>query len=674
MNQISLTSTKAGPLPHKLERHIELPSFEKTAAEIRETGKNLIALSKASIEKLKSLKDSEIQFETSLGFLDDLEHYESKVLSRIFFLQNVHPDAEVREAAREVSIEFQKWGIEKIYDEGVYRIVKAYANKGEKLEAEDKKYLDELMRDYRRLGMELDSESKTRLQNLKKLLSEKETQFSSNIQEYSDYIAVEPERLKGLDASFIAGLQKLEDGRLKISLDYPEYFPVMEHAEDEDLRRELLIKKYKAAQDVNSKLLQEIVSIRKEIAKILGYKSWNHYVIEERMAKEPERVKSFLLELQQKLQPKAKKEIELLGQLKKKLKNQKDSKLEIWDYYYLSSLLKKESYSIDSQEIKKYFPLSQVIPGMFEIFERLFGIRMEELKSADFYQWHPEVRAFRVLDEMNEIVGHFYLDLHPRPGKYNHAAAFSLISGKYLPNGKYQAPVSAMVCNFPRPSASTPALIPHHEVETLFHEFGHILHGILTQAKYYRFSGTSVARDFVEAPSQVLENWVWDKQSLDLIARHWETGENLPENLIERMKAAKQSGIALFYLRQISLALADLEIHGEDSEDPIEVSNRIMAQVFMAPPEDTAFAASWGHMVGYASGYYGYAWADVMAADLFSKFKAEGILNSELGRKLKKEIYQSGASRDENLSLEAFLGRSASSAAFFEDLGVSPHV
>jgi thimet oligopeptidase len=297
---------------------------------------------------------------------------------------------------------------------------------------------------------------------------------------------------------------------------------------------------------------------------------------------------------------------------------------------------------------------------------------MLEQEAGSFYTWHEEVRLFKVVDEDGTGLGYFYLDLHPREGKYGHAAAFGLMDGKLLASGEYQRPVKAMVCNFARAQGSEPALIPHREVETLFHEFGHILHGILTTAKYVQFSGTSVAWDFVEAPSQILENWVWDYESLKRFARDWrKPSESIPEDLVKRMNAARKDGVTLHYLRQVSLARADFTIHSDRPPgDAIEKSNQVLSELFLPVPKGSAFAAGWGHMVGYAGGYYGYAWADVMAADLFSMFKKQGILNQELGRRLRREIYEPGGSRDENVSLERFLGRPLSPQAFFEDLGL----
>jgi thimet oligopeptidase len=322
-------------------------------------------------------------------------------------------------------------------------------------------------------------------------------------------------------------------------------------------------------------------------------------------------------------------------------------------------------------EVKKYFPLPVLLPKMFHFFEKLFELKIEENRD-EFPTWHSEVRHFLVSDHQGDFIGSFYLDLHPREGKYNHAAAFSLIHGKETSPESYQAPISAMVCNFPRSQAGKPALLSHSDVETLFHEFGHILHGVLTRARFLDQSGTNVARDFVEAPSQVLENWVWQEESLRELSQHYETGESLPTALIERMKAAKKFGMALHMARQLSFAMTDMALHQQkDSKDPEAIYRKISEECFLPVPEDSQFLAGFGHLMGYDAGYYGYAWADVMAADLFAVFKEKGILDSHMGRRLREEIYESGSSREENTSLEKFLGRALSPDAFFQSLGVS---
>lgn len=635
----------------------------------------MIDYSKKCMEEIGAQDLTKLSFSSTLGALDDLEYQEAEVHSRVYFIENVHPDAELRKAAHTAILKMKEWQVEKVYNEKVYQVVEAFSQtpEAQQLKGEDKKYAHDLLQDFKRMGLHLEGEKKERLKTLKKKLAQKESEFSRNILEYSDQLEVSANELQGMEHTFIEGLTKTKDGKCLLSLDYPVYLPIMEHCENEEIRKQLLIKKYKTAHDSNPAILDEMRSLRKQMAQELGYSSWNDYCIEKRMAKSSKRIFDFLTDLEARLKPKAQKEREELTSLKRQHTGDASAQLKIWDYYFYSSLLKKTKYKINSQALKEYFPLPKVLSGMFEIVERLFQVKIQKVPATDHYRWHDEVELYQISDQKNGALGYFYLDLHPRQGKYGHAAAFGLLYGKYLPDGQYNRPVSAMVCNFPRGTQNQPALIPHSEVETLFHEFGHLLHNILTRAKFIAFSGTSVALDFVEAPSQVLENWVWDYDSLQIISHHFQNpNAKLEKALVEKMNEAKKAGSALFYLRQISLAKADLLLHNEDdSQSSIELSNQVLSDVFMEIPEGTCFAAGWGHMVGYASGYYSYAWADVMASDLFSLFRKQGVLNEDLGQKLRKEIYEPGGSRDENLSLHAFLGRDLDSQAFFEDLGAA---
>lgn len=658
-----------------LRSKLDLPDFEKTPDEIRTRLKEGLSEARTRLKELgnKASSKGDLSFDDILGALDQLQFDIGHKHSRIYFILNTHPSAPMREAAQEAHQEWQKFSVEMTYDENLYRTVKKYEAQSPKLMGEQKKFFDEILRNYRRMGFELPHAQREEVKKLLQRLHEVEASFSKNIQEYRDELEVDEKDLQGLDAAFVQNLRRSPAGKFLIGLDYPEYLPVMEFAQSEDLRRRLLEKKYRTAHATNRPHLNEMVQLRSQIAKKLGYASWNHFVMEERMAKSPERVHQFLQELETNLRKRSAKDVEELTKLKRAATKDPQAELKIWDYYYYQSLLKRKKHQVDEMEIRNYFPLSQVLEGMFALYRELFGIRMMEQDPSQFHQWHPEVRLFKVVEEDGTGIGYFYLDLHPREGKYNHAAAFGITDGKKISETEYQGPVRAMVCNFPRAQGGEPALIHHRDVDTLFHEFGHILHGLLTKAEYAFFSGTSVAWDFVEAPSQIMENWCWHYESLARFARDWrKPSETIPESLVEKMVAAKKDGITLHYLRQLSLAKADLQIHGpEVPRDAVETANLVLQEVFLAPPEGSCFAAGWGHMVGYAGGYYGYAWADVMAADLFSLFKAQGIMNSQLGRKLRREIFEPGGSRDENISLEAFLGRPLSSKAFFEDLSPS---
>jgi len=313
---------------------------------------------------------------------------------------------------------------------------------------------------------------------------------------------------------------------------------------------------------------------------------------------------------------------------------------------------------------------------MFAIYQRIFGLKFERVEPP--YKWVEDLQLYAVSDaHTGEPMGMFYLDMFPREGKYNHFAQFGIIEGKRLPDGKYQRPVCSLVCNFPPPQPGKPSLLSHDEVETVFHEFGHAMHTILTRAQYGRFSGTSVPQDFVEAPSQMLENWAWDKTVLDSFAADYrDPQKKIPTAILDQLKAARLATEATRYRRQLSFGLMDLTLHtqisGTNANELVPLSNRILSDVSFPVPDDTAFIAYFGHIIGYGAGYYGYAWADAIAADMATVFEKspEGFFDQTAGMRMRNEIYAPGGSRDANESIEKFLGRPRSLAPFLKQIGV----
>ena len=344
-----------------------------------------------------------------------------------------------------------------------------------------------------------------------------------------------------------------------------------------------------------------------------------------------------------------------------------------WDWRYYHTRLLREQHGIDNDEVAAHFPLEQVLDGLFALTGDVFGIDHEPLATP---VWHEDVRSFTVRDRASgDRIGTVHMDLFPREGTYGHAAAFTLTPGRVLPDGSYQEPVSAIVANFTRPTDDRPSLLQHAGVETLFHEYGHILHQVLTRAELVRFSGTSVERDFVEAPSQIMEHWCWDPEVLATFARHHETGEPIPTELVEAMIGARNLDVALMKLRQVMYGQLDLALHGEDALelDLDEVARAAVEVTLMPKPDDTFFPATFAHVMhGYDAGYYGYLWAEVIGDDLFRRFAEEGPTNPQVGADYRREILEVGGSRDAGESVRAFLGREPDNTAFLHKLGISP--
>ena len=335
-------------------------------------------------------------------------------------------------------------------------------------------------------------------------------------------------------------------------------------------------------------------------------------------------------------------------------------------------MLRKTEYGVDPHEVAAYFPLDGVLEGMFQLTGDVFGLAYEEVEVP---VWHEDVVAYEISDRRDGTpLALFYMDLFPREGKFSHAAAFPLVPGRRLPDGSYQRPVSAIVANFTKPGEDRPSLLQHTEVETLFHEFGHILHQTLTRTELATFSGTNTERDFVEAPSQIMEHWTWKPEVLARFARHHRTGEPIPIGLVERLTAARRLNVALSTLRQVQFGLLDLALHGRNATVDLDAAAREAAAVALLPyHEGTFFPASFGHLLGgYDAGYYGYLWSEVYGDDMFSRFEQEGITNPEVGAAYRREILESGGARDGIDHLRAFLGREPNNRAFLRNLGIDP--
>jgi Zn-dependent oligopeptidase len=384
----------------------------------------------------------------------------------------------------------------------------------------------------------------------------------------------------------------------------------------------------------------------------------------------------FLADLKTGLQPKFAAELEQFRQLKVKETGDTNARLFIWDWRYYSNQLKKEKYNVDKEQLRVYFPYQRVMDGMFSIYQRIFGLKFEQVEPP--YKWIGDLQLYAVSDaRTGEPLGLFYLDMFPREGKYNHFAQFGIVDGKLLPDGKYQRPVCALICNFPAPTKDRPALMSHDDVETIFHEFGHAMHTILTRAKYSRFSGTSVPRDFVEAPSQMLENWIWDKKVLDTFAADYrDPSKKIPADILAQLEAARLATEGTRYRRQLAFGLMDLTLHSQinatNAGQALPLSNETLSDVFLPMVPDTAFVAYFGHIIGYSAGYYGYAWADAISADMATVFEnsPDGYFDKEAGMRLRKEIYEPGNSRDVNISIEKLLGRPRSNEPFLKQIGV----
>lgn len=657
---------------------LAVPTLETTPDAIHAAVEQAIQTANARLDRIGALDPAATTFTNTARALDDISYQAGLVGNRLGLIKETSTNAALREAATEAIKRFEEWAVGLDYREDVYRSIRAFADTDPKLSGEDARLLENTMRDYRRAGLALPKAQRDEVERWRKELARLCTDFDSNIRDTQKELTFTRQELAGVPDSFFSrpGIQTGDDAfTVKVHVTWQRLM-ILENASREDVRRRVEEAATRLAMEANAPLLQRIVELRDRIARALGYATWADYRTEIKMARTGAAATQFLNDLRAGLQPKFGQEIETLRQLKVAETGDTNAVIRLWDWRYYENQLKKQRYNVDAEALRVYFPYQSVLKGMFDIYQRIFGLRFEEVQPPSV--WADGVRLYVVLDaQSGEPMGLFYLDMFPRDGKYNHFAHFGLMDGKRLPDGKYQRPVSALICNFPPPQAKEPSLLSHNEVETLFHEFGHAMHATLTRANHVRFSGTSVPRDFVEAPSQMLENWVWDKQVLDGFAADYrDPTKKIPAEILDQLEAARKSTLAIFYRRQLAFGLLDLALHTQVREgtptNVVDLSNAILSDVFLPVPPQSAFVAYFGHLTGYDAGYYGYAWADAIAADMAKVFERapDRYLDVATGLRLRKEIYEPGDSRDVAVSIEAFLGRPHSIQPFLEELGI----
>ena len=646
---------------------VGLPDFSAiTPDQVTAACEGAIAACNEAVDVIVATPDGERTFANTLAALETAMDGVSQASGQYAFMAYVATDAELREAGRAAEERIDKYLIDLSFREDLYAAIKAYARRGEVLGPDEQRLLDFELRDYRRNGFELPEAERARVRELSDELVSLGVAFQKNINEWDDGILVSREEMAGLPEPFIESLRTEEaDGetRYRVSLDYPELFPFMGKARSSELRRALFAKEQVKGGDANVAVLERALAARQEMAALLGYDSWASYAHEVCMSKERERVASFLADLRERLTVKAEADVELMAEVN-------GGPVNIWDWRYCHDQLLQTRFAVDDFEVAQYFPLDACLDGLFAVSQDLLGVRFEARPDAPV--WHEDVQAFDVYEaDGDEAFARFYMDLFPRPNTYGHAAAFTLRGGRRLADGSYQKPVSAIVANFTKPSAEAPSLLRHSEVETLFHEFGHILHQTLTRATYGRFSGTRTERDFVEAPSQMLEHWVWDREVLASFTRHYETGEPLPDSLLDAMLAAKTLSSGVMMVRQLYFAHLDQAYHAPGFEGDSTAATRELHEITTFPyTPGTHFQSGWGHLFGYDARYYGYLWSHVFGDDMFTRFEDAGLLNAELGAEYRRTVLERGGSVDGDQLVRDFLGREPNSDAFLRGLGL----
>ena len=572
-------------------------------------------------------------------------------------IQSVHPKEAFREIARDCEQDVSKFQSELSRNRPIYNALARIDVS--LLDAAGRRLVAHSLRDFRRAGVDRDDATRARLKQLDEQLTALGQQFSKNITEDVRHITVEPKQLEGLPLDYIKAHSAGEDGKVQITTNYPDLIPFMNYAISNEARRDLYIASRSRGGEENERILRDILQRRHEKARLLGYRSWADYVTEDKMMKSASNAADFIEKVVRAADTRAKKDYAELLEYKQRT-DSAAAEVEDFEKSFLSNRVKKESYAFDTQEVRPYFPYHQVEKGLLEITAAIYDIAYNPVVGPDV--WHPSVKAFDVV-RGDTPLGRIYLDMHPREGKYKHAAQFtkqSGVLGKQLPEG-------VLVCNFPNPAEGN-ALMEHTQVVTMFHEFGHLMHHVLGgQQVWIDQSGVATEWDFVEAPSQMFEEWAWNYETLRHFAKHVETGAVIPKDLVERMRRADKFGIGIGTKQQMYYASISLNFHNTDPSqlNMMEEVKRLQARYTpFRFVEGTRFHANFGHLEGYSALYYTYMWSLVIAKDLLTPFHVHGLMDPEWNKRYRDTILAPGGTQDAAELVRAFLGREFNFDAF----------
>ncbi|TGE13792.1 M3 family metallopeptidase [Hymenobacter elongatus] len=669
----------AGPGPVPAANPL-LPGFNQvidfkraTKADVKQATDVLISGTKTSLQAIYKVSATKRTFANTMLALDNLGDNIGTIAGPISILFNASPDSAIRNQAQKSIAVISKYGNELELDEQLYKAVKDYSKtkEAQALTGPRKKYLTETVQEYERNGFALTPEKRKELQAINDKIGDLSLVFGANIAKDQGFLLVSSADMKGLPDDYSKSRPKAGDAS-RIGLDGPAYSTFMKYAESDAMRKQLYTLYNNRAADKNLEVLKQLLVERQKKAQLLGFKTYAAYQTSSRMAKTPETVWAFETKLVDRVKQKSQQDLDELVAVKRTyLKNPAATTINPWESAFYNNLLMKDKYQLDAEKIKEYFEVNKVVDGLFQTTQALFALKFNEVKDPSV--WHADARMFEVQRD-GKLIGRFYLDLFPRDNKYTHAACFGVSSGKATAKG-YQIPTAVLLCNFNAPTPGKPALMSHSQTVTFFHEFGHVMHNLLTTAELSSQSGTSVKRDFVEAPSQILENWAWNYDALKTFAKHYQTGEVLPKALYDKMWAARNVGSGIAASQQILYGTLDMTLHDKfdpnGTETTTDVMKRLQNQITpFAYLEGTNMQASFGHLTGYGAGYYGYMWSKVYAEDMFSVFEKNGIMDQKTGLRYRDMILARGGTDEEYNLVKNFLGREPNQEAFFKSLGL----
>jgi thimet oligopeptidase len=633
---------------------------------------------KAQLAKAKSLADQIASATGSRDAANTLTPFNEMGVSidnawaTASLLANVHPDKKIRDASEQCERDAQALNTELSLHRGIYDAFAALPKEGEGLGAAEQRLVKKTLLDFQRAGVDKDEATREKIKALKEELTRIGQDFSRRIREDVRFIELEgKDALAGLPDDYVKGHAANEAGKVRITTDYPDYIPFMLYADNAEARKDLAFKFRNRGHPENLKVLSQLLEKRHELARTLGYANWAAYITEDKMIKTDAAVARFIDQIADIAKKRADREVKLLLEEKRKV-DPKATEVEDWEKSYWEEKVKAARYAYDSQAVRPYFDFVKVKKGLLDLTAELFGVEYRPVTGAerDAVVWHQDVDVYDVVEKgadgkSEKNRGRILLDLHPREGKYKHAAQFTLRSGVQ----GIQQPEGVLVCNFPDPGKSKgPALMSHEQVKTFFHEFGHLMHHTFGgDQQWIRFSGVATEWDFVEAPSQFFEEWAWEPAVLQRFAKHVDSGEPIPTDLVKRMRDADEFGQGFGARQQMFYAAISLNAHNQDPTglDTTALVKKLQAKYSSFPHmEGTHFHASFGHLNGYSAMYYTYMWSLVIAKDLISPFRKAGLMDADLALKYRKTILDPGGSDDASQLVEDFLGRPYSFDAF----------
>lgn len=681
------------------------PVFDFQALAAAQPSPNWVSTPQEILAAAEDLKKEEIAFNDRIAAIDEptvenvliptTRHENERYFAEnlITFYQYVSPDKDIRDASTKAEQILDECLIEQNSRVEVFRVYnklwEAIKNSTD-VDPETLRFLEKTVNHYKRNGLDLPEDKRDQVKKLKIELSNLSTTFSKNTNEENGFLKFTVEQLDGVPELVMEQFDKItEDGveLFKVTFKYPDILPVLDHAKNQETRKTALVENLNKVPQ-NAQILDKIIRVRFQIAKLLGYSTYSQFVLEDRMAKNQENVLQFLGDLKNKLQPLGKQELARMVQFKNEdLKSRglpEQETFYAWDNGFYRNLLLEKEYQVDHQKIAEYFPLDQTIDRMLSFYETLFDIKFVKIEKPEADSvWHEDVRKFAVYQNIKygeprpQFMGWILFDLHPRDGKYTHAAHFGLQSGFVKADGTRQGTYSALVCNFTKPTKTKPSLLKHNEVNTFFHELGHGVHSLLSQTKHARFHGTHVPRDFVECPSQMLEFWTWSANELKALSSHYETSEPIPDQLVDQLIKSKHVNTGLSNLRQLHFALFDMSLHVIDTQEGIDALdltkqwNELREEIALISNggiNNTGYA-TFGHIAGgYESGYYGYLYSQVFATDIYYAYFKADPMNVERGIRYRDTILKNGGSKEILDVLQELLGREPNSDAFLQEI------